>query len=132
MRSVSPHYTAGSGIRPPTRSGKVRGVAWEFVPGGGMELWHCDHDHAPGVRSMQLVSDVQRAEAEQCAVTWLRTQAGSGLIMDMLVLTETEDEAQQAAAAIVIEIPEGADPVRVLEDTIRDRWIRRSLSRTTT
>ena len=47
---VIPHYEAGHGIRPPNRRGRYRAVAWECVPGGGMELWHCDHDHAPGVR----------------------------------------------------------------------------------
>jgi hypothetical protein len=122
MKDVSPHYTGGSGIRPPRKSGRYRGVAWEIVPGGGMELWHCDHDHAPGVHSCPQVSDAQRTEAEQCAMTWLEQQIAGGLITGWPVLTETEDEAQQAADAIAIEVPEGADPVQALEDAIRDRW----------
>jgi hypothetical protein len=114
MREVTPHYTAGLGIRPPTRRGKV--------PGGGMELWSCGHDHATGVRSCQDLTDAQRAEAQACSKAWLEQQIAGGLIVAMPVLTEDEDEAQQAAEAIVIEIPDGADPLRVLEDTIRDRW----------
>jgi len=120
MREVTPHYTAGSGIRPPTRRGKVRGVAREIVPGGGMELWHCDHDHAPGVRSCQDLTVAQRTDALQCAQAWLNRQIAARLIMDMPVLTEDQDEAQQAAGAVVTEIPGGADPLRVPEDTIGD------------
>jgi hypothetical protein len=122
VKEVEPHYVAGSGIRPPRRDGKYRGVAREIVPGGGLELWACDHDHAPGVRSCQLVTEAQRAEAEQCAVAWLARQIVDGFIVSWPVLTETQDEERQAADAIVIPVPDGADPVQVLEDMFRAPW----------
>jgi hypothetical protein len=60
-------YEVHPGIRPPRRGGKVRGVLEERVPGGGMELWHCEHDHAPGVRSIRDLTPDQEAEANACA-----------------------------------------------------------------
>jgi hypothetical protein len=109
MREVTAHYEAGSGIRPPRRGGRYRAVAHEVVPGGGMELWHCDHDHAPGIRSCQQVSDAQRAEAETCAAVWLRGQIEDGRLYSMPVVTGTEQEARDAADAIVIPLGE-TDP----------------------
>jgi hypothetical protein len=105
MREADPRYVAGHGIRPPRRGGKVRGVAREIVPGGGVELWHCDHDHAPGIRDCRKLGSLQRAEAQQCAAAWLDRQVAAGRITAMPVLTEDEDEARQAADAIVIPLP---------------------------
>lgn len=71
-------YEAGAGIRPPRKSGKVRGVLHEIVPGGGMELRHCDHDHAPGVRDCGQLTPAQRAEAAACARAWAETEIAAG------------------------------------------------------
>jgi len=71
-------YEASCGIRPPRRGGKVRGVAYVFEPGGGLELWNCGHDHAPGVRNCQLLTPEQRADARACAETWLNGQIDGG------------------------------------------------------
>jgi hypothetical protein len=82
---VTAHYEAGLGIRPPRKSGKVRGVAREVVPGGGAELWHCDHDHAPGVRSCQILTPAQQEEASRCARDWIAGQIRDGALLDMPV-----------------------------------------------
>jgi len=74
-----PHYEISAGIRPPSRrSGKLRGVVYEIVPGGGMELWYCDHDHAPGIRDMRQVTRFQREEAYQCAERRVASQIAEG------------------------------------------------------
>jgi hypothetical protein len=78
MNTPTVRYAASSGIRPARRGGKVRGVAYEYEPGGGMQLWYCDHDHAPGVKRCQELTDEQRAEAQACAEAWLRDQIASG------------------------------------------------------
>lgn len=109
MREVIAHYEAGLGIRPPRKSGKVRGVAREVVPGGGMELWSCDHDHAPSVRSCLDLTRDQHAEATRCARDWLATQIHDGHLTRMPVRDEGEGED-----AIVIPIPDSADPVDYL------------------
>jgi hypothetical protein len=75
---VIAHYEPGLGIRPPRRGGKVRGVARELEPGGGMELWHCDHDHAPGVHDVRELAPSQRAAATRCARDWLVAQIRDG------------------------------------------------------
>jgi hypothetical protein len=78
LLAASQWYEVGVGIRPPRKSGKVRGVAREHVEGGGLELWHCDHDHAPGVRSIQQLTPAQREAAEACAGAWVREQQAVG------------------------------------------------------
>lgn len=75
---ASQWYEAGLGIRPPRKSGRVRGVAREHVEGGGMELWACEHDHAPGARSCLQLTQAQRDEAVTCAETWIRQEQASG------------------------------------------------------
>jgi hypothetical protein len=76
---TKPHYEAAAGIRPPyKRTGRVRGVAYEMGPGGGVELWHCEHDHAPGVRVMPSILPGQRETAEECAEEWLTGQIRDG------------------------------------------------------
>jgi hypothetical protein len=102
MQEVTAHYEAGSGIRPARRGGRFRAVAHEVVPGGGLELWACDHDHAPGVRDVRQVSDAQRAGAEACAAEWLARQIEDGHLYSMPVVTATEQESRDAADAIVI------------------------------
>ena len=87
---VIPHYEAGHGIRPPNRRGRYRAVAWELVPGGGMELWHCDHDHAPGVRKVQDASETEREAAEQCARNWLAGRISDGHLHPLPVIREGE------------------------------------------
>jgi hypothetical protein len=71
MQEVTTHYEAGLGIRPPRKSGKVRGCAREVVPGGGVEL----------------IAD-QRAGAVACARAWLDDQIAQGRLYPMPV----EDE----------------------------------------
>jgi hypothetical protein len=83
VKEVTAHYEAGSGIRPPHKGGKVRGVAHEIVPGGGMELWHCDHDHAPGVKDCRKLTAEQRADAAACAEAHLRAEISAGRLPDM-------------------------------------------------
>lgn len=112
MKEAEPHYEAGSGIRPPRRGGKVRAVAREVVPGGGMELWHCDHDHAPGVRDMRQVTQAQRDVTEACAATWLAGEIADGRLQPMEVRTETTQEALDAEDAIVISLPGFQEPGR--------------------
>jgi hypothetical protein len=87
---VIPHYEAGAGIRPPNRRGRVRAVAWEIVPGGGMELWHCDHDHAPGVRNVQLLGPDEREAAFRCAAEWLAGRIADGHLHPLPVIREGE------------------------------------------
>lgn len=72
---ASQWYEAGVGIRPPRKSGKVRGVARDS---DGMELHACEHDHAPGVRSCQLLTPAQASEAMACAETWIQQEQASG------------------------------------------------------
>lgn len=80
------HYEASVGIRPPrAKAGRVRGVAYEMVPGGGMELWHCGHDHAPGVNDMQRILPHQYEAAANCAEEWLNSQVFSGALQPMPV-----------------------------------------------
>jgi len=95
MREVTPHYEAGLGIRPPRKGGRVRGVAHEVVVGGGMELWHCDHDHAPGVRNCQQLTDVQRAEAQECSRAWIQEQIEQGRLYPMPVWAEGEGPQEE-------------------------------------
>lgn len=83
--AVTAHYEAGAGIRPPTRTGTFCAVAREVVHGGGMELWHCGHDHAPGVRIAYQASPEQHAEAVQCARAWLQHQISTGTLADLPV-----------------------------------------------
>ena len=79
VRETEPHYEISAGVRHPTRlSGKVRGVVYENVPGGGLELWYCDHDHAPGIRNMRRISDGQREDAYRCAEDWVSGQIADG------------------------------------------------------
>lgn len=85
MQEVTPHYDAGFGIRPPRKSGKVRGVAQEIVCGGGVELWFCDHDHAPGVRDCRQLTADQRATAADCAAQWLSGEIDAGRLLPMPV-----------------------------------------------
>jgi hypothetical protein len=83
MQEVTPHYEAGSGIRPPRKSGKFRGVAREIVVGGGMELWACDHNHAPGIHDVRLAAPEQQAAATTCAEQWLTGQISEGNLFPM-------------------------------------------------
>ena len=106
MRETQPHYLAGQGIRPPDRRGKVRGVAHECVPGGGMELWHCDHDHALGVRSCLQLTDTQRAEAQSCAAAWLQRQILDGRLYSLPVWCEDGPEEAAAQGVIVLPLPD--------------------------
>jgi hypothetical protein len=41
------------------------GRAWEWVEGGGMELWHCDHKHP------------SKATAQECARQWAEEYAAA-------------------------------------------------------
>ncbi len=75
-------YEVHSGIRLPRKSGKVRGVLAERVPGGGMELWHCDHDHAPGVRRCPDLTPEQHAAAENCARAHAEQEKRAGRLFD--------------------------------------------------
>lgn len=75
MQETQPHYEAGYGIRPPRKSGKVRGVAYEIVQGGGTELWYCEHDHA----------EAPRAQARACARNWLQDQISQGRLQPLPV-----------------------------------------------
>lgn len=88
MRKVNPHYEVFAGIRPPRKSGKVRGVAMEVVPGGALELWHCDHDHGPGVKRCPDLTPEQRTLAEMCAAEWVTQQIRDGRLPEMPVITE--------------------------------------------
>lgn len=90
MSEVTAHYLAHSGIRPPRRGGKVRGVAREVVPGGALELWSCDHDHAPGVTSVRQLTPAQHDEACRCAEAWIAAQIAGGLILSLPV--ERDDQ----------------------------------------
>lgn len=83
-------YEAGAGIRPPRRSGKARGVLREIVPGGGMEIWHCEHDHAPRVHDCRQLSAEQRAEAVACARNWAGGQIAAGHLYPWPVRDEPE------------------------------------------
>lgn len=83
-------YEAGAGIRPPRRSGKVRGVLHEIVPGSGMEIWHCDHDHAPGVHDCRQLTAEQRTEAVACARNWAGGQIAAGHLYPWPVRDEPE------------------------------------------
>lgn len=83
-------YTIGHGIRPPDSRGKYRGVAREVVPGGGTELWACDHDHAPGVRSVRQVTAFQRGQAQLCAADWLDGEIRAGRLHPLPIETEPE------------------------------------------
>jgi hypothetical protein len=83
-------YEARAGIRPASKKGKVRGVASEVVPGGGIELRYCDHDHAPGVRDCRALTGAQRAEAAQCASGWLASQITGGYLTDLPVHLDTD------------------------------------------
>lgn len=82
MDEITPHYEAGYGIRDARgrsrASGKVRGVAREIVAGGGMELWACQHDHAPGVRDCRQLTTAQRKEAAACAAAWAENEITAG------------------------------------------------------
>ncbi len=82
-------YEVSAGIRPPRRSGRVRGVAYAVEPGGGMEIWHCEHDHAPGVHDMRNVPDAQREDAYQCAERWLEEQMARGARPRLPVVRES-------------------------------------------
>ena len=81
-------YEVSAGMRPPRKSGRVRGVVYEAEPGGGMEIWHCDHDHAPGVRDCRLLTEGQRAQAYACAGSWLREQISRGFRTELPVVRE--------------------------------------------
>jgi hypothetical protein len=105
MHEVTAHYEAGSGIRPPRKSGRFRAVAREVVPGGGLELWHCEHDHAPGVRDVRQASEEQRVSAQACALAWLARQIEDGHLYAMPAWREGENEPEP----LVIEL-EAADP----------------------
>jgi hypothetical protein len=87
---IIPHYEAGNGIRPPNSRGRYRAVAWETVPGGGMELWHCGHDHAPGVRDVRRASDAQREAAIACARAYLDGRIADGSLYPLPVIREGE------------------------------------------
>lgn len=85
-RETVPHYEATAGIRPAHgRGGRVRGVAYEYVPGGGVELHSCDHDHAPGVRDCRKLTPKQRDAAADCAAEWLAGQISAGELNDLPV-----------------------------------------------
>jgi hypothetical protein len=74
-----PRYEASMGIRPPNRNrGRVRGVVYEVVQGGRMELWSCQHDHAPGVRDVRHADDSGREAALLCAENWAAAHIQSG------------------------------------------------------
>lgn len=81
-------YEVGAGIRPPRTSGRVRGVAREVEPSGGIELWHCEHDHAPGVRDCRKLTEEQTAAAQACAERWLEDQMASGVRPRLPVVRE--------------------------------------------
>jgi hypothetical protein len=83
VEETVPHYEAGLGIRPPNRRGRVRGVARERLVGGGMDLWYCDHDHAPGVRDCRVLTPAQRAEATDCAAAWITAGVRGGALFPM-------------------------------------------------
>lgn len=83
-------YTIGYGIRPPNSRGKLRGVAREIVPGGGMELWSCQHDHATGLHDVRQVSSFQRRQAQLCAADWLDEQIQDGRLPSLPIETEPE------------------------------------------
>jgi hypothetical protein len=128
MMEAQPRYVAGFGIR----RGKLRGVAREFAPGGGLELWYCDHDHAPGVRRCPDLTPAQRAGAQQCALSWLVTQIQDGWLQSLPARTEDEDEAQQAATAIVLPQPAvpqvAGDPPACAAVTDQDKAVLRRYS----
>jgi hypothetical protein len=88
MRETVARYEGGIGIRPPRKGGKVRGIARVYEPDGGMELWACDHNHAPGVKSCEDVTPEQRAEASQCAKAWLDGQVAAGHLAVLPVMIE--------------------------------------------
>lgn len=90
MSAAVSRYTIGYGIRPPDSRGKLRGVAREIVPGGGMELWSCQHDHAPGLRSVRDVSAFQRGQAQLCAADWLDGEIAAGRLHPLPIETEPE------------------------------------------
>lgn len=83
-------YEVYPGIRPPRKSGKIRGVAAEVVPGGGLELWSCEHDHAPGVRRVQDLTPQQAAEAMGCAESYLAGRMDNGTLHRMRVVRAWE------------------------------------------
>lgn len=68
-------YEVHAGIRPPSRTrGKVRAVVFEKVPGGGVDIFTCAHDHAPGVHRCQDISPDQLAEVIRCGRMWTENQ----------------------------------------------------------
>ena len=77
MDEVTPHYEAGYGIR------DARGPS--PMPGGGMELWACQHDHAPGVRDCRQLTTAQRKEAAACAAAWAENEITAGALYPMPV-----------------------------------------------
>jgi hypothetical protein len=79
---ASQWYEVHAGIRPPRRSGKVRGVLAEHVEGGGLELWHCGHDHAPGVRRIPDLTPEQEAAAVACAIEHAEQEKLAGRLSD--------------------------------------------------
>lgn len=84
-----PRYEAGTGIRPASASrGRFRGIAREVTDGGGMELWACPHDHAPGVRRVQDADSFSREAALRCAEDWLAVKIRLG---DLAELPVTRD-----------------------------------------
>jgi hypothetical protein len=89
---VEAHYVAGLGIRPPRKGGRVRGVAHGFEPGGGMELWHCDHDHAPGVKDCRKLTPEQRKAAIDCSAKWLRGQVARDVSKGLPALPVRRDD----------------------------------------
>lgn len=66
-----PRYEVMAGIRPPNKHrGRVRGVIYEVVQGGRVELHSCQHDHAPGVKDVRQLDDSAREAALLCAEAW--------------------------------------------------------------
>lgn len=74
-----PRYEASTGIRPANaHRGRFRGIVYEVVEGGRVELHACDHDHAPGVRDARRADDSGREAALLCAEDWAAAHIRGG------------------------------------------------------
>jgi hypothetical protein len=75
----------GSASAPRTGAAGSAASPAKSVVGGGMDLWFCDHDHAPGVRDCRELTPAQRAEAADCAAAWIAGRITSGALFPMPV-----------------------------------------------
>lgn len=78
-------YEVHTGIRPPNRRGKAVGVVQEVVPGGGMEVRHCPHDHAPGKHRVADLTTAETEAALKCAEAWVAEQMDAGNLIRLPV-----------------------------------------------